>query len=89
MPAIQWICENESGIDGFICPGHVSVITGSKVYEPLAKRFHKPFVVAGFEGEHLLAVIYDLLRQHEEGRAEVKNLYQNAVKPMAMRRLCI
>lgn len=80
LPAIQWICENESGIDGFICPGHVSVITGSKVYEPLAKRFHKPFVVAGFEGEHLLAVIYDLLRQHEEGRAEVKNLYQNAVK---------
>lgn len=80
LPAIQWICENESDIDGFICPGHVSVITGSKIYKPLAKRFRKPFVVAGFEGEHLLAVIYDLLRQHEEGRAEVRNLYQNAVK---------
>lgn len=80
MPAVEWICENESDIDGFICPGHVSVIIGSKIYEPLAKRFHKPFVVAGFEGEHLLAVIYDLVRQHEEGAVTVKNLYQNAVR---------
>ncbi|MDO4542507.1 MAG: hydrogenase formation protein HypD [Bacillota bacterium] len=79
IPAVDWICANEKDIDGFICPGHVSVITGSHVFEPLAVKYQKPFVVAGFEGEHLLAVIYDLVRQIETDRAEVKNLYQNAV----------
>ncbi len=80
LPALEWICENEGNIDGFICPGHVSVITGSEIYRPLAEKYRKPFVVAGFEGEHLLAVIYDLVRQIEKGSYEVKNLYQNAVK---------
>ncbi len=80
LPALEWICENDKDIDGFICPGHVSVITGSEVYESLAEKYQKPFVVAGFEGEHLLAVIYDLVRQIVNKRHNVKNLYQNAVK---------
>ena len=79
-PALEWICENEEGIDGFICPGHVCVITGSEIFEPLAERYEKPFVVSGFEPEHILAVIYDLLRQVEAGKHEVRNHYKNAVK---------
>ena len=74
------MCIRDRDIDGFICPGHVSVITGSEVYESLAEKYQKPFVVAGFEGEHLLAVIYDLVRQIVNKRHNVKNLYQNAVK---------
>ncbi|MEG0874519.1 MAG: hydrogenase formation protein HypD [Clostridiales bacterium] len=80
LPALDWICANEKGIDGFICPGHVSVITGSEIYADLAAKYKKPFVVAGFEGEHLLAVIYDLVKQIENNTSEVENLYQNAVK---------
>jgi len=87
IPALEWICENEEGIDGFICPGHVSVIIGSKVYAELANKYNRPFSVAGFEPEHILAVIYDLVRQIETGgikgidRKEiVHNLYKNAVK---------
>lgn len=80
FPAIEWICENEEGIDGFICPGHVSVISGSDAFLDFAAKYHKPFVVAGFEGEHLLAVIYDLVRQLEQGKALVKNLYPAAVR---------
>lgn len=80
FPAIEWICENEKGIDAFICPGHVSVITGSDAFEDFAEKYHKPFVVAGFEGEHLLAVIYHILRQIESGKGEAKNLYTNAVR---------
>jgi hydrogenase expression/formation protein HypD len=63
MPALQWICENEDGIDGFLCPGHVSVIIGSDAYRQLAERYHKPFAVAGFEPEHILAGIYDIVKQ--------------------------
>ncbi len=80
FPAIAWICENEKDIDGFICPGHVSVITGSDAFDAFAEKYHKPFVVAGFEGEHILAVLYYIMRQLEEGKAEAKNLYPNAVR---------
>ena len=81
IPALEWICENQQDIDGFICPGHVSVIIGSNAYRGLADKYRKPFVVAGFEGEHILAVIYDIVRQIEDGRSEVRNCYTNAVRP--------
>ena len=83
MPALKWICENEDGIDGFLCPGHVSVIIGSSAYGQLAEQYEKPFVVAGFEPEHILAGIYDIVKQLEsEKKTEtaVHNLYKNAVK---------
>jgi hydrogenase expression/formation protein HypD len=80
IPALTWICENQQDIDGFICPGHVSTIIGSTPYEPLAEKYGKPFVVAGFEAEHILAVIYDIVRQLEKGEHKVKNLYSNAVR---------
>lgn len=80
IPALRWICEHEDGIDGFICPGHVSVIIGSHIYEQLAERYNKPFVVAGFEPEHILAVIYDIVKQIEENQSDVRNLYKNAVR---------
>ncbi len=80
IPALSFLCEKEEGIDGFLCPGHVSVIIGSKVYEPLAEKYHKPFVVAGFEGEHILAAVYEILAQVSAGEYRVKNLYTSAVK---------
>jgi hydrogenase expression/formation protein HypD len=83
MPALKWICENEDGIDGFLCPGHVSVIIGSSAYRQLAEQYAMPFVVAGFEPEHILAGIYDIVKQLESGKkaeTEVHNLYKNAVK---------
>ncbi len=80
-PALDWICRHETGIDGFLCPGHVSVIIGSDAYRPLSAAFQRPFAVAGFEPEHILAALYDLVRRLEGGRkAGVHNLYGNAVK---------
>ena len=80
IPALEWICNAGEDIDAFICPGHASVIIGDEVYEPLAKKYRKPFVVAGFEAEHILLVIYDIVRQLEQNRNEVHNLYQNVVR---------
>jgi hydrogenase expression/formation protein HypD len=67
IPAIEWILKSEPSIDGFIAPGHVSVITGSEVFEPLAAKYKKPFVVAGFEAFHLINAIYELVRVCEDG----------------------
>lgn len=80
LPALEWICENQNDVDGFICPGHVSVITGIHVYDELAAKYGKPFVVAGFEAEHILGCIYRIVRQIEAGENQTENLYRNAVR---------
>jgi hydrogenase expression/formation protein HypD len=80
MPALEWICENGEA-DGFLCPGHVSVITGADVYARLAKKYGKPFVVAGFEGEHIIAAICAIVRALSDGRGRgvARNLHPSAV----------
>lgn len=80
IPALHWICQNQNDIDGFICPGHVSVITGVHVYDELAAAYGKPFVVSGFEAEHILAAIYRIVKQIEAGEGRVENMYPNAVR---------
>jgi hydrogenase expression/formation protein HypD len=78
MPAaIQWICTQNRRINGLIAPGHVSVITGSEIYRPLAEKYSLPFVVSGFDGEDVLAAIYALVRL--QGKGKVVNLYPAAV----------
>lgn len=79
IPALSFICENEKNIDAFLCPGHVSVIIGSQVYKELSDRYHKPFVIGGFEGEHILAAVSEIIDQITKQRPGVTNLYKNAV----------
>lgn len=78
-------------LDGFLCPGHVSVIIGSNAYRPVAERFGIPCVVAGFEPVDILAAIVMLLKQvrgAREGRAKatVETQYRRAVTPDGNRR---
>jgi hydrogenase expression/formation protein HypD len=83
-PAMAWICQNEKGnrsIDGFLCPGHVSVVMGENIYQDLVHQYQKPCAIAGFSAEHILAAIYDLVRQIETQRGEIHNLYREVVKP--------
>ena len=68
-------------IDGFILPGHVSVITGTAPFEFLARDYGIPGVVAGFEPVDVLQGIAMLLRQHAQGRAETEIAYARAVSP--------
>ena len=77
-PVIDWVCENQGGVDGFIAPGHVSVITGCKIYQPLADKYNIPFVVSGFEGDQLLETIYALVKLR--GKPKVLNLYPSVVR---------
>lgn len=76
-PVIDWICKNQGGVDGFLAPGHVSVVTGSRIFEPLSQKYGIPFVVSGFTGEEILASLYALVRRR--GKAGVLNLYPSAV----------
>ncbi len=79
MPALDWICVNNPDIDGFIGPGHVSAILGSDAYLELCTRYRIPLAIGGFSYEHILAAIYDLMEQHKNGTAHVRNLYPGTV----------
>jgi hydrogenase expression/formation protein HypD len=91
-PALEMLARVPARpLDGFLCPGHVSVIIGSKAYEPIAARFGIPCVVAGFEPVDILAAIAMLLEQVRgvrEGRAQaaVETQYRRAVTPDGNRR---
>ena len=78
MPkTIEWVCEKNHKISGFIAPGHVSVITGSNIFKEIAKRYSIPFAVAGFTSEQIISAIYSLIKLRNKG--EVLNLYKSAV----------
>ncbi|HZT06348.1 MAG TPA: hydrogenase formation protein HypD [Chloroflexota bacterium] len=76
-------------IDGFIGPGHVSTVIGTRPYDFVAQRYGKPFVVSGFEPLDVLQSIWMLLRQLREDRSEVEIQYTRVVKragnPTALR----
>ncbi|TAK93339.1 MAG: hydrogenase formation protein HypD [Aquabacterium sp.] len=67
-------------LDGLIGPAHVSTIIGSSPYEVFAERHHLPVVVAGFEPLDVMQAILMLIRQVNEGRAQVENQFTRAVK---------
>ncbi|MDP1559398.1 MAG: hydrogenase formation protein HypD [Nitrosomonas sp.] len=66
-------------LDGFIGPAHVSTVIGSRPYEYFAEEFQKPVVIAGFEPLDVLQAILMLVRQLNDGRAEVENEFTRAV----------
>jgi hydrogenase expression/formation protein HypD len=66
-------------LDGFIGPAHVSTVIGSRPYEFFAGEYRKPVVIAGFEPLDVMQAILMLLRQVNEGRAEVENEFTRAV----------
>ena len=68
-------------IDGFVGPAHVSTIIGSQPYEFFAEEYRKPVVIAGFEPLDVLQAIEMLVRQVNDGRAEVENEFTRAVTP--------
>ena len=81
-PPLKAILDaGELHLDGFIYPGHVSVIIGSEAYRFVAEQYGVPGAVAGFEPADLLFGILSVLRQIRDGRAEVEIAYRRAVKP--------
>ena len=75
-PMRALLTDAEVRLDGFLCPGHVSVITGSRIYEFIPEEFGIPCVVAGFEAHEILDGIAMLLSQLADGRAEVETAYR-------------
>jgi hydrogenase expression/formation protein HypD len=79
-PALFALAENkETKIDGFILPGHVSVIIGVEAYLPFFEQYHSPCVIAGFEPIDILQAIFMLTKQIEDNAPKLENGYKRAV----------
>ena len=82
MPqAMEALSRGDVPIDGYICPGHVSTIIGSKPYAFLAENFGIGCVIAGFEPLDILQGILMLVRQVAAESPTVEIQYTRAVKP--------
>jgi len=82
IPALTHLCESkDTRIDGFLLPGHVSVVIGSDAYSPVAEKYKIPCVVAGFEPVDILMAVYETVRMITAGEHSVGNAYSRAVAP--------
>jgi hydrogenase expression/formation protein HypD len=81
VPAMRALLSDpRTRIDGYLCPGHVSVIIGARAYAPLVGEFRAPCVVAGFEGHQIVEGLLHLTRQVAIGVPRLENLYPEVVR---------
>jgi hydrogenase expression/formation protein HypD len=76
VPTIKAILDSpDLHLDGFLGPGHVSMVIGTAPYQFIARFYRRPMVVAGFEPLDILQSIWMVLKQIKEGRADIENQY--------------
>lgn len=80
-PAMEAILSSPNNrVQGFLAAGHVCAVMGYTEYEPIAKKYHVPIVVTGFEPLDILQGVCMCVTQLEEGRAGVENQYTRSVR---------
>jgi hydrogenase expression/formation protein HypD len=80
LPALKAMLDSpDLKLDGFVGPGHVSTVIGTRCYEFVPQHYGKPLVVTGFEPLDVLQSVYMIVKQIVEGRAEVENQYGRVV----------
>jgi hydrogenase expression/formation protein HypD len=89
IPTIKAILDSpELELDGFLGPGHVSMVIGTRPYRFIADHYRRPLVVAGFEPLDVLQSTWMVLKQIAEGRCDIENQYNRIVpesgNPMAL-----
>ncbi len=75
-PLRALLADPDLRIDGFIGPGHVSLVTGNAPFEFIPTEYHKPVVISGFEPVDLLQSVLLLLEQLQQGQARIQIQYR-------------
>jgi hydrogenase expression/formation protein HypD len=78
-PAMEAIIKEGARLDGFICPGHVAAITGSRIFDFIPAKFRLGCVITGFEPADLLQSILMLVLQANMNAPRVEIQYSRAV----------
>jgi hydrogenase expression/formation protein HypD len=80
-PAIEAVLSSpQNRVQGFLAAGHVCAVMGYTEYFAIARKYHVPIVVTGFEPIDILQGIFLCVQQLEKGLAEVENSYARAVQ---------
>lgn len=80
IPALKAMLDSpDLKLDGFVGPGHVSTVIGTRCYEFVPRDYRKPLVVTGFEPLDILQSVFMIVKQIVEGRAEIENQYARVV----------
>ncbi len=80
-PAMAALIDEEVMIDGYIGPGHVSVISGTDMYQFIPEKYSLGVAISGFEPTDILISILMLVKQIENNDAKVEVQYKRAVRP--------
>ncbi|MGF1767429.1 hydrogenase formation protein HypD [Enterovibrio makurazakiensis] len=72
--------EPDLDLDGFLAPGHVSMVIGTDPFQFIAQDYAKPIVITGFEPLDILQSILMLVTQIAESRCDVENQYRRVVE---------
>lgn len=78
-PAMMALVTGGIRLDGYVCPGHVSIVTGAAMYEEIVAECGVGCVISGFEPVDILLAILMLVQQAERGEHAVENAYKRAV----------
>jgi hydrogenase expression/formation protein HypD len=82
-PAIAVVMENLTPARrplGLIGPGNVSLVTGLKLYQEAADRYHVPICISGFETDDLLMSMIILVKAIKQNKHTVTNQYSRALR---------
>lgn len=80
VPTIKAVLDSpDMRVDGFLAPGHVSMVVGSEPFQFIPQVYQKPIVITGFEPLDILQSIYILVKQFADKRCEVENQYARVV----------
>jgi hydrogenase expression/formation protein HypD len=80
-PALKaLLADKEVNINGFLLPGHVSVIIGSTPYLFIAEDYNIPGVIAGFDAYDVLISILMILKQIKNKKAAIEIEYERVVR---------
>jgi hydrogenase expression/formation protein HypD len=82
VPTIKAVLDSpDMHLDGFLGPGHVSMVVGTAPFRFVAEYYNKPLVISGLEPLDILQSIWMVLQQLDQGRCEVENQYARIVPP--------
>jgi hydrogenase expression/formation protein HypD len=81
-PVMSVLIKDQTlNIDGFILPGHVSVVIGERGFGFMAEETDIPAVIAGFDPVDLLQGLIMIMEMIFEEKRGVSNQYTRLVKP--------
>ncbi len=77
---IALLSASSNRVQGYLAAGHVCTVMGWEEYIPIASQFEVPIVVTGFEPMDILEGVLLVVKQLEQGKAEVENQYSRVVR---------